>query len=74
MKLNEERLNLLTRKEAATFLGVTKGTLAVWACTHRYDLPYIKVGRLVRYRYSDILQFLEKRTKLKSKDNGGANE
>ena len=40
---------LLTRKEAAKLLSVSSGTLAVWLCCKRYDLPYIKVGRLVKY-------------------------
>ena len=57
---NEEKL--LSRQETADFLGVTQGTLAVWACTKRYELPYVKVGRLVKYRYSDIEKFLEQRT------------
>jgi len=36
-------------------------TLAVWASTHRYDLPLVKVGRLVRYRKSDLEAFLQRR-------------
>lgn len=58
---------LLSRQETAKFLGVTEGTLAVWACTKRYELSYVKVGRLVKYKYSDILEFLEKRTYIKPK-------
>ncbi len=50
---------LLTRKETADFLGVTEGTLAVWKTTRRYPLPVVKVGRLVRYRESDLIKFLE---------------
>lgn len=53
---------LLTRKEAAEFLGLTEHTLAVWASNKRYDLPYVKVGRLVKYRYSDLLAFVERNT------------
>jgi excisionase family DNA binding protein len=53
---------LLTRKQAADFLGVKEHTLAVWACNKRYTLPYVKVGRLVKYRYSDLLNFVEQRT------------
>ena len=49
---------LLTRKEAAEFLGVKVGTLSVWACNKRYNLPYVKVGSLVRYRRSDLEHFL----------------
>lgn len=53
---------LLTRKEAAEFLGTTEGTLAVWASTKRYKLSYVKLGRSVRYRMSDLIRFLEENT------------
>lgn len=53
---------LLTRTEAAAFLGISKGTLEVWACTKRYPLPYVKVGRLVKYRLTDLQAFIEART------------
>ncbi len=53
---------LLKRREAAAFLGVKPQTLALWASAKRYGLPYIKVGRSVRYRKSDLLAFLERRT------------
>lgn len=49
-------------KQAASVLGVKVNTLAVWRSTKRYDLPYIKVGRLVRYRISDLAQFLASNT------------
>lgn len=58
--LNEND-RLLSREEAAEFLGVSKGTLEVWASTGRYDLPYIKVGRLVKYWLSDLITFANSR-------------
>jgi len=42
--------DLLTRKEAAVYLGIAEQTLAIWHCTKRYDLPCAKIGRLVRYK------------------------
>lgn len=68
MKETIQTEKLLSRREASAFLGLTEGTLAVWACTKRYELPYVKVGRLVKYRYSDIITFLEKRTQVKSEE------
>ena len=53
---------LLTRPEAAKYLGITEQTLAVWACTKRYDLAYVKVGRLVKYRLADLDAFIERHT------------
>lgn len=53
---------LLNRQEAAAFLGVKEDTLAVWLSTKKYDIPVVKVGRLVRYRFSDLLDFIDRRT------------
>jgi len=53
---------LLTREEAATYLDVKPQTLACWATNRRYGLRYIKIGRSVRYRQSDLDRFLEART------------
>ena len=52
---------LLTAEQVAELLGVTTHTLAVWRSTGRYNLPYVKSGRLVRYRESDVHNFIEKR-------------
>jgi len=49
---------LLSGQEAAKFLGITYHTLAVWKCNKRYALPYVKVGRLVKYRRADLEAFI----------------
>lgn len=54
--------DLLTREQAAQYLGVTSSTLAVWACTHRYHLPFVKIGRLVKYRRTDLEAFIQRQT------------
>lgn len=51
--------HLLNRCEAADYLRIKKETLAVWACNKRHPLPYIKVGRRVLYRQSDLDAFIE---------------
>lgn len=53
---------LLTPREAAEYLGVRADSLAVWRCTGRYPLPFIRVGRSIKYRASDLEQFLCDRT------------
>lgn len=53
---------LLSREDAAKYLSVKPQTLALWACTKRYDLPFVKVGRSVRYRREDLDAFLQSRT------------
>lgn len=49
---------LLTPTEAARRLRVTYGTLAVWRCVHRKDLPYVRFGRKIFYRTTDIERFI----------------
>jgi len=44
---------LLTSEETARILGVKPQSLAIWRM-HGVNLPYVRVGRLVRYRRSDI--------------------
>ncbi len=53
---------LMNDAETAAMLGIKPGSLPVWRSTRRYPLPWIKVGRLVRYRRDDVLAFLESRT------------
>jgi len=59
--MNVEIPQLLDEAAAAALLGVSRATLAVWRCTHRYNLPFVKVGRLVRYRAADVAAFIESR-------------
>lgn len=54
---------LLDEKQAAEFLDVSPGTLSVWRSTGRYAIPFLKVGRCVRYRQSDLVAWLELRTR-----------
>ncbi len=55
--------DLLDEQAAAALLTVAPGTLGVWRSTGRYNLPFLKVGRAVRYRRADLLAWLEKRTR-----------
>ena len=41
----------------STFLGVAVTTLSIWRTTGRYNLPYYKAGRAVRYRINDGIRF-----------------
>jgi excisionase family DNA binding protein len=56
-----EEGKLLTAAEAAEILGTTVGTLACWRCTKAYDLPFIKIGSLVRYRLNDLRDWVARR-------------
>ena len=52
---------LLNEDEAAQILTVEPQTLAVWRSTGRYNLPFIRMGRLIRYRRADLDAWLESR-------------
>ena len=54
--------DLLSEQEAADLLTCSPGTLSVWRSTGRYNLPFLKIGRMVRYRRTDLVAWLEKRT------------
>jgi hypothetical protein len=52
-------VRLLTPKEAARFLGIRAQTLAVWRCNGTRALRYIQIGRLIRYRFEDLVDFVQ---------------
>lgn len=54
--------NLLKPEITAAILGVDVKTLAVWRCTKRYPLPWVRVGRNVMYKTEDVQAFIESRT------------
>lgn len=53
---------LVSATDAAILLGIAPATLAIWRCTRRYPLPYVKIGRCVKYRVSDLEAFVARRT------------
>ena len=63
--------SLLTAEQAAAYLNVKPQTLATWRCTKRYGLPWVKVGRSVRYRLEDVKRFIEASLECPIVDNGG---
>ena len=53
---------LLTPVDFTALTGVTVQTQANHRNQRTNGLPYIKVGRLVRYRRDDVLRWLDSRT------------
>ncbi|MFH1919443.1 MAG: helix-turn-helix domain-containing protein [Planctomycetota bacterium] len=53
---------LLTPAETAEHLGIQEQTLAVWRTTGRHGLPFVRVGRSIRYRLADVEEWLAGRT------------
>lgn len=58
---DDDEDKLLTENQTADLMTIQPQTLSVWRTTKRYDLPYVKIGRAVRYRRSDVMAFIESR-------------
>ena len=54
---------LLSNQEAAAYLGIKPNTLTIWRTTKRFEIPYIQIGRKIRYKKSDLDIFLEQHRK-----------
>lgn len=48
----------LSPAEAAQVLGAKEGTLEVWRCTGTRNIPYIKIGRIVRYPVKGLAEYM----------------
>lgn len=57
----KEEDRLLTSGEAAGFLGCSPDWLERGRC-YGYGPPYRKIGRLVRYRLGDLIDYRDART------------
>lgn len=58
-ELQKNVREIMSRKEAADYLGISESTMANWACTKKYHIPYFRVGRKVKYRRQDLDEFME---------------
>lgn len=52
----------ITSKAAAAFLGLSEITLRHDRLTRKYGVPYFRIGRAVRYRVSDLEEYIRQRT------------
>jgi len=50
---------LLSPPQAAEILGVTVATLATWRCTGRVGIPFVRIGRAVKYRVADLEAWID---------------
>jgi excisionase family DNA binding protein len=65
LDLDDDRL--LTPKEAANFLRVSESWLAK-ARMRGDGPPFVKIGRSIRYRQSDLLRWMRSRTHLSTSE------
>lgn len=52
--------DLISTEQAAKYLGVSTRTLANWRCFGTPNIPYSKIGRIIRYRLEDLDAYIEK--------------
>ena len=53
--------SLMNEKEVALLLGLRPQTLSIWRMK-KEKLPFVKIGRRIGYRKSDIEKWLEAQT------------
>lgn len=53
---------MLNDAEAAVYLGVSPNTLPAWRCTKRVAIPFVRIGRAIRYRKADLDAFIAANT------------
>jgi predicted DNA-binding transcriptional regulator AlpA len=66
---SEDQARLLTEREAADLLTLSVKTLWNWRLSG-YGPPHLKVGRLVRYRQSDLKAWLKSCERASTSDRG----
>jgi len=64
-QINKEK-QLLNTEEASEFLGISRNTLYEWVLQRK--IPFIKVGRLLKFRIEDLEAWLKRRTQEEKKD------
>ena len=51
-------MELLDTIEAGAYLKTPPKTLVAWRCTKRVKVPFVKIGGNIRYRKSDLDEFI----------------
>ncbi|EIC19839.1 helix-turn-helix domain-containing protein [Thiorhodovibrio frisius] len=56
---NSEENFLLDTKQAAAYLNISPSTLETWRVRKTCIIPYLKLGKSVRYRKQDLDSYIE---------------
>lgn len=58
-----EEVTLYTTLQAAKLLKLHPKTLVNWRCgISDVELPFVRIGRAVRYRHTDLVKYMQMRT------------
>jgi excisionase family DNA binding protein len=60
-RLKDNRDNLLTVQQLADLLQYSRHTVYVWMCKSQLPIPYYKFPRGVRFKRSDVDEWIESR-------------
>ena len=65
MDSNESKKEFLNEAEVAELLNISIDTLRGWRKTKNRaaSLPFVKIGKLVRYKRSDLEEYINKNRK-----------
>ncbi len=55
---------IINTEQASVLLCTPKATLIKWRSTGENCIPYLKIGRNVRYRVSDLKKWIESRSRV----------
>lgn len=61
---------LLTEKEVEAEYGINHRTLQAWRVRRSDGIPWVSLGRAVRYRVKDIEAYLESKIRRSTSDRG----
>jgi hypothetical protein len=53
---------LIDNAPAAEYIGTKPHTLEIWRSTGRHKIPYVRVGSRIKYKTSDLDDWLASRT------------
>ena len=67
LKENGVNINLLNEHQVAKILNISVRTLQKWRHESKKNLPYVKIGKLVRYRIEDIQKYIDSNSRYNTK-------
>ncbi|WP_083930126.1 helix-turn-helix domain-containing protein [Methylovulum miyakonense] len=53
---------LVTTEKAAELLSIPAATLTKWRSTGQVKIPFVRIGRQIKYRTTDLKCFIESST------------
>ncbi len=61
-EISLETDRLLSTEKAAELLSIPASTLSKWRSTGQVRIPFVKIGRQIKYRTTDLRRFIESST------------